>query len=62
MVGIQLVLTTFIGFAIGYGLDKLFKTFPWLTIIFFILGIVAGFRGLFKVAFKKEDESNKKDN
>jgi len=52
-VGIQLVLSTFVGFAIGYYLDKLFKTFPWLTVIFLLLGIFAGFYDLVKVARKQ---------
>ena len=64
MVGIQLVFATVIGFAIGYLLDtKVFKTFHWLTIIFFILGIIAGFRDLFRMAIKStktENESDKK--
>jgi ATP synthase protein I len=52
-VGINLVISTFVGFAIGYFvLDRLFNTFPWFTIIFLILGIIAGFRYLFKVASK----------
>ncbi|MCX5719564.1 MAG: AtpZ/AtpI family protein [Nitrospirae bacterium] len=65
MVGLQLVFATCIGFTIGYLLDtKVFKTFPWLTIVFFILGLVAGFRDLFRMAIKStktEDESDKKD-
>jgi len=58
-VGINLVLSTFIGFAIGYYLlDKYFDTFPWLTIIFTFLGIVAGFKYLFKVASKMSDKTD----
>lgn len=61
-VGIQLVLSTFAGFAIGYVLDKkVFRTFPWLTVIFLILGIVAGFHELLRVA-RKQDGNNKKSN
>lgn len=65
VVGLQLVFTTFIGLAIGYGLDSAMdkwfgrQTFPWLTIIFLLLGIIAGFRELFKMALKKENESDK---
>ncbi|HSB31288.1 MAG TPA: AtpZ/AtpI family protein [Candidatus Sulfobium mesophilum] len=61
-VGLNLVFSTFIGLAIGYGLDKLFKvTFPWLTIIFLILGIVSGFRDLLRLARKQNDGTDKKD-
>ena len=57
-VGIQLVLCTFVGFAIGYFLDKVLKTFPWLTVIFLIFGIVSGFYELLRVA-KKQNETHK---
>lgn len=52
-VGIHLVISTFVGLAMGYGLDKLFGTSPYLTIIFLILGIIAGFRELIRVAKKQ---------
>lgn len=60
-VGIQLVLSTFVGFAMGYFLDKFFKTFPWLTIIFLFLGIFAGFYDLVRVA-RKQNGTDKKGN
>jgi ATP synthase protein I len=61
-VGLNLVFSTFIGLAIGYGLDKLFKvTFPWLTIIFLVLGIVSGFRDLLRLARKQDNGPDKKD-
>ena len=61
-VGLNLVFSTFIGLAIGYGLDTLFKVpFPWLTIIFLILGIVSGFRDLLRLARKQNDGIDKKD-
>ncbi len=61
-VGLNLVFSTFIGLAIGYGLDKLFKvTFPWLTIIFLILGIVSGFRDLLRLARTQNNGPDKKD-
>ncbi|MBI4654598.1 MAG: AtpZ/AtpI family protein [Nitrospirae bacterium] len=57
-VGINLVLCTFIGFAIGYYLlDKYLNTFPWFTIIFLILGIAAGFKYLLTVALKEKNNS-----
>ncbi len=49
-VGIQLVTSTFVGLAIGYFLDKLFGTKPWLTIIFLVFGIATGFIDLFRFA------------
>ncbi|MEK6672585.1 MAG: AtpZ/AtpI family protein [Nitrospirota bacterium] len=59
-VGLQLVISTFAGFAIGYFLDRFFKTSPWLTIIFLIIGIVSGFLELLRIARKQNgpDKSN----
>jgi ATP synthase protein I len=39
-----------VGFAMGYFLDKLFNTSPYLLIIFTIYGIAAGFVNLIKVS------------
>jgi ATP synthase protein I len=61
-VGLNLVFSTFIGLAIGYGLDRLFHTEPWLVIIFTIIGIVAGFRELVKMAKKAEEEEEEPEN
>jgi ATP synthase protein I len=54
-IGINLVLSTFVGLAIGYGLDSLFHSSPWLTIIFLILGIIAGFRELLRIANRQDN-------
>jgi ATP synthase protein I len=48
--GIAIVLATVIGLAIGYYLDKYFGTSPWLTLIFLILGIIAGFKNIWVIA------------
>lgn len=50
IVGINIVVATFVGLAIGYFLDRFFGTRPWLTLIFFIIGVATGFRDLFKIA------------
>lgn len=64
-VGIHLVLSIFLGLAIGYGLDALFNTFPYLSVIFFIMGIIAGFREVFRIAKKAgritDGNNDKKD-
>jgi ATP synthase protein I len=60
-VGIHLVLATFFGLAIGYGLDRLFGTFPWLTALFFVMGVIAGFREVIRVAKKAERMSDAGD-
>lgn len=57
-VGIHLVLCMVVGLAIGYGLDSLLNTFPYLSVFFFIMGIIAGFREVFRIAKKAERMSN----
>ena len=44
---------TFVGYVIGYLLDKLFKT-HFLYIVFLIIGIIAGFRDLIRKVTKDE--------
>ena len=53
-IGISMVLATFIGLYIGIWLDDFFSTTPWLTIIFLLFGIAAGFRNIY-VLIKKYD-------
>ena len=47
-VGVALVAATAVGLAIGYGLDRWLGTSPWMTMIFTLFGIVAGFLNLFR--------------
>jgi ATP synthase protein I len=50
--GLQIVLSIFIGFGIGRYLDKRFDTEPWLTAVFFLLGLAAAGRNV-GLAIKK---------
>lgn len=67
-VGLNLVISTIIGGLIGYGLDYAMErwfgvhTKPWLLFVFAILGIVAGFRELLRMATRKDNESARKKN
>ena len=47
-IGISLVAATAIGLLIGYGLDWWLGTGPWLTMLFTLFGIAAGFLNLFR--------------
>lgn len=61
-VGITMVAATVIGLFIGLKLDKVFDTSPWLTALFLLLGLIAGFRNLFLYARRSQqamDEDNK---
>jgi ATP synthase protein I len=44
--GFSVSLAIFIGLGIGVLLDRKFDTSPWLTLIFLVLGIAAGFRNI----------------
>lgn len=54
--GISMVLSTFIGLFAGIYLDKYFDTKPWLTIIFLLFGIAAGFKNIYLIAKKFSSE------
>jgi ATP synthase protein I len=66
-VGISMVAATFIGFGMGYYLDQWFDTKPWLTMIFLVIGIVAGFRNIYILTArelrrqKREEQQLEKD-
>ena len=47
-IGVSLVAATAIGLAIGYGLDRVLGTSPWLMLMFTLFGIAAGFLNLFR--------------
>jgi len=57
-IGLEIGFSVAIGVAIGYYLDRYFKTGPWLTLIFLILGVVAGLRSLFSLI--KEIDKNER--
>ena len=59
--GLMLPSSIAVGLFMGYFLDKLLGTHPWLLGIFTLLGVVSGFlslfRGLKKLGVEKDDES-----
>jgi len=59
--GLEMGLSVAIGIGIGYFLDSCFKTYPYLTIIFMIFGIVAAMKTIFMLLKKieRENERNK---
>lgn len=46
--GLMLPSSIAVGLFLGYFLDKLFRTDPWLLLIFTLLGIVSGLYNLIK--------------
>lgn len=55
-VGLMFPASIIVGLGLGYFLDRLLKTFPYLTIVFTILGIVAGFYNILKIYWKMKNE------
>ncbi len=58
-IGLEMGLSVAIGLGVGYLLDRFFHTWPWLTIIFLFVGIIAAFRSLYNLA-KEIDKSERK--
>lgn len=58
-VGLELGLSVLIGLFIGQYLDEWLGTEPWLLLLFLILGMVAGFRSIFRLL---RDLNARKDN
>ncbi len=61
-VGLTLVAATVIGLFIGLKLDKVFGTSPWLTALFLLLGLIAGFRNLFQYARRSQEAMDEDTN
>ena len=54
--GTELVAAVVVGTIIGFILDTLFDTKPWLIIIFFFLGTAAGMLNVIRAANKMQKE------
>ncbi len=55
-IGIQLVVATVVGVFLGYWLDEVFGSKPWLMIVGLLVGAVAGFRDVFRLLKNGLDE------
>lgn len=58
-VGLQVVIAIFIGLAIGVWLDARFGTSPWLTLIFMMFGVVAGFLNFYRFVKRQQREDDR---
>lgn len=61
LVGTELSLSIFLGLAGGHWLDGRFGTRPWLTLFGLLLGISAGFKGLFDAARRERSRLRSDD-
>ncbi len=57
--GFSVAFAIFIGVAIGYWLDSTLGTFPWLTLVFLVMGIIAGFRNYMRFMRKQQREDQR---
>ncbi len=60
-IGLEMGICVFLGIVFGAYLDKFLDTTPWLTIVFTIFGMVAGFRSLFRLARELMDEEERNE-
>ena len=60
-IGLEMGICVFLGVLFGAYLDKFFHTKPWLTILFTLFGLVAGFKSLFKLARELMQQEEKKE-
>jgi ATP synthase protein I len=49
-VGISFVLAIAIGAGLGWYLDKIFGTAPWMFLLFFAIGVAAGILNVYRTA------------
>jgi ATP synthase protein I len=58
--GLEMGVSVAIGFGIGYMLDRWLGWFPVMSIIWMLLGVAAGFRGVMREAnrMNREDKAN----
>ena len=61
-IGIEMGVAVFVGWAIGHFLDGRLGTDPWMMIVFSLLGIAAGFKGMVAAAREaRADAKHKAD-
>lgn len=64
MMGLHLVSGVVVGLAAGYFLDRYLNSKPWMTLVFLVFGIVAGYKNMFRELQriqKKEAEADAQD-
>lgn len=56
--GVEMLAAVCVGTLGGYGLDYLLNSRPWLMIVGFILGSIAGFRNLLRLINQEKDKKD----
>jgi ATP synthase protein I len=57
--GLEMGVAIVVGLLIGLWLDRVFGTRPWLTIVFLLFGIGAGFKNMFLLLRKAMDTDDR---
>ena len=57
-IGLHLVSAPAVGFGIGYWLDDWLGTDPWMKAVFFLIGVISGFRLVYADARKLAGETH----
>ncbi|HEY5594757.1 MAG TPA: AtpZ/AtpI family protein [Nitrospiria bacterium] len=60
-IGVELVVTTVVGAFLGYLVDGWLGTRPWIMVVGVLLGAVAGFRSIYRMANPVDPSKDKKD-
>ncbi|MBI5015790.1 MAG: AtpZ/AtpI family protein [Deltaproteobacteria bacterium] len=58
---LELGVAVAVGVGIGYWLDSVFHTGPWLTLLWLLFGVFAGFRSLYRVVRRLEEREAEAD-
>ncbi|MHB8765152.1 MAG: AtpZ/AtpI family protein [Deferrisomatales bacterium] len=58
---LELGVSVAVGAGIGYWLDSVFATAPWLTLFWLLCGVFAGFRSLLRVVRRLEREEEQRE-
>jgi len=53
-VGLEMGLSVIIGLLVGYYMDRWLGTQPWMMLLWMVLGLVAGFRGVLRAVKRAE--------
>lgn len=53
-VGLELGISVILGLLFGWWLDKQLGTAPWMMLVFLVLGLIAGFRGVIRAVGRAE--------
>ena len=55
-IGVELVAGVLAGALVGYALDQWLGTRPWLFLVCFLLGAVAGFVNIYRILMRETDK------